>query len=227
MRKNVIAIRIPRRYTNYNRIPANIIVQGLQEQIHSLSPKARIQQSKDYKRSLTPLAPTVHSSYVNKSISTTPNFSSSKSKIAFRSLKLDRGYSHFESTSTSISSANYLNQKTIIKKAPLKIEDKFDLYAKETQTAQFLAQEHELFPESLNENLQYLPEPGRFTFLYNNCNKSLKSKSLMRSEKGFKGLKWLITTPTTTKNLSPNFIRDNKMIDLFPKIKHKLKTNNQ
>ncbi|OMJ90299.1 hypothetical protein SteCoe_7318 [Stentor coeruleus] len=227
MRKNVIAIRIPRKYTSYNRMSPNIIIQGLQEQIYSLSPKARLQQSKDYKRSLTPLAPTIYSSYANKSISTTPNYSSSKSKPAFQSLKLDRGTSCFESISTNISPKNYLNQRTIAKKIDIKHEDKFDLYVKETNAAQVLAQEQELFPESLNENLQFLPEPGRFTFLYSNRYKNPKTKSLMRSEKGLKGLKWLIKTPMTTKNLSPKFIKDNKMIDLFPKIKHKLKTNNQ
>lgn len=226
MRKNVIAIRIPRKYTSYNRMSPNIVVQGLHEQIYSLSPKARLQQSKDYKRSLTPLAPTVYSSYANKSISTTPNYSSSKSKPAFQSLKLDRGTSYFESISTNISPKNYLNQRTIVRKTPGGPEDKFDLYVKKTQAAQILAQEHELFPESLNENLQFLPEPGRITFLYNNCRKNPKAKSLMRSEKGLRGLKWLITTPMT-KNLSPKFIKDNKMIDLFPKIKLKLKTNNQ
>jgi hypothetical protein len=226
MRKNVIAIRIPRKYTSYNRMSPNIVIQGLHEQIHSLSPKTRLQQSKDYKRSLTPLVPTVYSSYANKSISTTPNYSSSKSKPAFQSLKFDRGTSYFESISTNISPKNYLNQRTIVKKTPTGPEDRFDLYVKETQTSQILSQEHELFPESLNENLQFLPEPGRFTFLYNNSRKNPKAKSLMRSEKGLRGLKWLITTPMT-KNLSPRFIKDNKMIDLFPKIKHKLKTNNQ
>jgi hypothetical protein len=195
MRGTSVAVRIPR--INSLRVSSNITQKNL-----ILSTPSSIQKP-SLKKELNPFILTPKS-LVN--ICLTPKISRSLPKYNRESLNSKKtSLSSVFNKSFSRSFCLSTKNKPVSPK-PL---SKFDSYVRKQEMSKLIDIGRSLFPEGLNENIEYIPDPTYFRFAPLSEDSSTTNKIVTQSQEKTKTLKYLLNTNKRRKIIKSKCIKKN------------------